>query len=35
MGYASAWSVMLVIVLMLFSGGYQVFNRYITRTQGD
>jgi multiple sugar transport system permease protein len=34
MGYASAWSVMLVIVLMIFSGGYQAFNRYLTRNQG-
>lgn len=35
MGYASAWSVMLVIVLMVFSGGYQAFNRYIiNRSQG-
>lgn len=35
MGYASAWSVMLLIVLMVFSGGYQAFNRYINRNQGD
>lgn len=34
MGYASAWSVMLVIVLAIFSGVYQVFNRYINRNQG-
>jgi multiple sugar transport system permease protein len=34
MGYASAWSVMLVIVLMVFSGGYQSFNRYLNRNQG-
>ncbi len=34
MGYASAWSVMLVVVLMVFSTGYQVFNRYVTRHQG-
>jgi multiple sugar transport system permease protein len=34
MGYASAWSVMLVIVLMIFSGCYQVFNRYFTKSQG-
>jgi multiple sugar transport system permease protein len=34
MGYASAWSVMLVIVLMVFSGGYQAVNRYINRNRG-
>jgi multiple sugar transport system permease protein len=34
MGYASAWSVMLVVVLMIFSGGYQLFNRSINRNQG-
>jgi multiple sugar transport system permease protein len=34
LGYASAWSVMLVVVLMVFSTGYQVFNRHISRQQG-
>ena len=34
MGYAAAWSVMLVVVLMVFSSGYQLFNRYVTRHQG-
>lgn len=34
MGYASAWSVILVVVLMIFSGGYQLFNRSINRNQG-
>ncbi|MBI5960736.1 MAG: sugar ABC transporter permease [Chloroflexi bacterium] len=34
MGYASAWSVMLVIVLMVFSIGYQLVNRKITKNQG-
>jgi multiple sugar transport system permease protein len=34
MGYASAWSVVLLIVLMIFSGVYQAFNRYLNRHQG-
>ncbi len=34
LGYASAWSVMLLLVLMIFSGGYQAFNRYLSRNQG-
>lgn len=34
LGYASAWSVMLVVVLMVFSTIYQLFNRYISRQQG-
>lgn len=33
LGYASAWSVMLVVVLMIFSSFYQVFNRYVNRHQ--
>ncbi|MBN2303610.1 MAG: sugar ABC transporter permease [Anaerolineae bacterium] len=31
LGYAAAWSVMLVVVLMVFSSVYQIFNRYINR----
>lgn len=31
MGYASAWSVVLVIVLLVFSIFYQGFNRYVNR----
>lgn len=34
LGYAAAWSVMLVIVLMLFSSVYQIINRYVNRYQG-
>jgi len=31
LGYAAAWSVMLVVVLMAFSSVYQLINRYINR----
>ncbi len=31
LGYAAAWSVMLVVVLMVFSSFYQIFNWYINR----
>jgi multiple sugar transport system permease protein len=34
LGYAAAWSVMLVVVLMAFSSVYQMFNRYVNRHQG-
>ena len=34
LGYAASWSVMLVIVLMVFSSVYQLFNRYVNRRQG-
>lgn len=33
LGYASAWSVMLLVVLMIFSGGYQAINGYINRNR--
>lgn len=31
LGYAAAWSVMLVLVLMAFSSVYQLINRYVNR----
>lgn len=34
LGYAAAWSVMLVVVLMVFSSIYQLFNGYVNRHQG-